>query len=358
MAITEAFEVTIVAGGSPLPEYDVPPDEARHYKALAQTPTNTVHRLVAVEKNQLFAINSRVRSGYQYTTPTIQHCVSFNSTPMYIFSATPTDRGRVVDGVLAKDNQRVVRRPFKFCPLELNDDTIEAEDIEGIATNIGSITVQFWQASTFVDVPDTLPDAARETGTSIREQAVKGRPIDLRVGFGDSIPVDQWPYQANTHSMNQQPLATFVFICRTKRALKLMDIAHTKPESIDGHVQQPDAKNNVLSRRSADNIEKRPGNAVKRPRPEGNQHHEDTPKRLKQEASPDGNAEIPIDDTKHEQEGVSGDTATAQTLIRDGAARGPTNALLGNASGDPVSATSSGQASKDISTAAKQEAEL
>ncbi|KAK5956109.1 hypothetical protein OHC33_002682 [Knufia fluminis] len=357
MAITESFEVTVLVGGIPLPEFDVPPNEARHYQNPEQTTPNTIQRLVEVENDQLFSIRSRVRIGYRFTTPSIQHFVWFDGSPAYIFHSTPTNRAAIVDGNSAMDGGRLVKRPFKFAPLELNDDTHVIDSMGSPALGIGSIIIQFWPASSIVSTPTRIPQAiAHESAISISEQAIKGRPIDLRIGSGDGQPMDQRPYEASSHRVSRQPLATFKTIYRTKRALELMDVVLSRPAISDGQRQQSEASNTPMQE-GLNTLETLSANFVKRSRQEDDEVHKSTFKRLKREPSTGAKAEILVNDSKHEQEGFSGGTSTAEASLRNRATRGQTIALLGSAPGDPASPTSRVHDSENTSTAAKQEVE-
>jgi len=128
-----------------------------------------------------------------------------------------------LDGRDSKDGASVTLYKFQFSDLETRDlektdDTSKFRDKYG---DLGTIRAQVWRVSTYGDIE--MQARPTKEMSAIPEKALKGRPLDVATRYL-ATPSSTPFLTIGTRYLDKDPLATFYFKYRTRRALQSLMI--------------------------------------------------------------------------------------------------------------------------------------
>jgi len=217
------YEISIVAGGRTLQEYDPPEGEE---DAVQGTKVKYIEATEGLD----FHIKVSVQPFTKFPTTFKQVEVYVDGHFVDSFSLDKESHGSGRKGWTRQRNGRSflesgtwVRKPLRFTNLVTTEDAVNANDLKEIAKDIGHIQVQIYDATR--ELSSNHTEQSSNLSQSVPEKALKGQPIDMSVGYGFGRPTPQ-PRRYTVHRMGEK-LASFTYKYRSRRALQLLELIAT-----------------------------------------------------------------------------------------------------------------------------------
>ncbi|OCT51327.1 hypothetical protein CLCR_08659 [Cladophialophora carrionii] len=252
MAIIGNFEVTITSGGKVLREYDVAEEDRvddegdkavqsiGHGKKKAKSAKGQrCFKYVEATPDANFEIGYKMSGGEQafgcashitFRTSVDGHSITSPIVYKEIYQKSGTF-STIREGDLSWCGSEMNLHRFYWAPLSTtgNNPKVTVAELKAEYGSKGTIRVDVWRKQ---ERPSVLHDRASPSiSSNIPERALKGRAVDVGISFRNAKKI---PYRTTTQSdaLDEEPLATFVFFCRSKNALQTLDIIPRSPEPV------------------------------------------------------------------------------------------------------------------------------
>ncbi|KAK5465123.1 hypothetical protein LTS15_001686 [Exophiala xenobiotica] len=237
MAILGKCEVQIVVDGTPAEEYDDDDEEE------VTDNDRTVTKYVEAVAGAHFAVKFLLQPSYHFTQGEDSVTAYVDIDGHYV-GGRLLERGRFLDqralgfppwvliaGQFATENGANALYKFQFSDLETRDleKTDDLDKFREKYDQLGTITVKLRREQK-LERCDPGAYKARHS-ESVPEKALKGRPLDVATRMVRSkAPKDMG--SVRTRALDQQPLATFIFKYRTRRALQSLLVIERSPSPL------------------------------------------------------------------------------------------------------------------------------
>ncbi|KAK5217890.1 hypothetical protein LTR99_003284 [Exophiala xenobiotica] len=277
MAILGKCEVQVIVDGTPAEEYD--DDEEEEVTDNDETVTKYVEAVAGAH----FAVKFLLQPSYHFTRgeDSVTAYVEIDGHPV---GGRMLERDKflnqrtlgfspwvLIDGQHATENGVNALYKFQFSDLETRDldKTDDLDKFREKYGHLGTITVQLWREQKLGSC-NVAAYKARHIG-SVPEKALKGRPLDVAIRMVRSTPdkgINSW----STRTLDQQPLAKFIFKYRTRRALQSLLIIERSPTPLPieerpiDDLSREELQNLVRRQREEQSITKQENGGVKRER--------------------------------------------------------------------------------------------
>lgn len=229
--------VTIVVNGHALHEYEPPANDDQE--------VSEKERVVYIEavEGQKFEIHVRSKGHLRFCTGSLgvflyldDECIVWKRISKHSYDE---ERGLTLTfkSIYQRVDESWMERPFQFNNLETTDTVTGSADLEQIARRTGTITVKIYNVS--APTRKSVPASARLVKKSlVPEKALKGQPIDMTTGFGEAKSTTKRWVEDDSGPIGD-PLLKYVFKCRSRKALQMLELIPETPEPIPLHERDP-----------------------------------------------------------------------------------------------------------------------
>ncbi|EXJ58343.1 hypothetical protein A1O7_05768 [Cladophialophora yegresii CBS 114405] len=216
MAVIDNVEITISSNGSALQEYAVPAnDDAGVDHGNQSDATKIVKCYIEAVPGANFEIRYSIKEGQEF------------GNADYLSLNTWVDGQKVLAPIV---EPRHLRHADEMPNAAVND-------IKARYDEIGSIRVEFSRKKHLGFAHEFEPVSLNEE--PIPEKAIKGQALDLGVGLQSARPKHSPVKVHRGEILDEGPLATFIFLYRSKNALQILGILPRTPEPIPLEERDP-----------------------------------------------------------------------------------------------------------------------